>query len=254
MAGADPAQFANMPTTGSETDQLFERIQRVCGNPITYHSFLKLVNAFNQNIIDMATMMERAKYFIGRDKQLFDDFKAVLSYSDPYPEPAPLESNVRNADFPESRVRGGESPRRVHPITAAERNDPGPSYRMVSKVRSRDIPGILLDITNNDDDDDELLLFFSQKLHSARELMPFAGKSLMTNTYHILRGLVKMAGLWRPRRTSLRKFCTGLKRSDTLVILILTLVWQPLHCLNGSLKLLKVYRQKNGKIIARRHA
>lgn len=58
----------------------FERVKKHIDDRPTYIEFLKLLNLFTQDIIDMRTLVDRAALFIGGQRDLFDIFKALCGY------------------------------------------------------------------------------------------------------------------------------------------------------------------------------
>ncbi|KAJ1675234.1 hypothetical protein EV182_001669, partial [Spiromyces aspiralis] len=60
----------------------FERVKRFIGRTSTYNEFLKLLNMFNQEIIDPKTLVERVEPFIGGDRELFEWFKNFVGFDD----------------------------------------------------------------------------------------------------------------------------------------------------------------------------
>ncbi|KAI8342641.1 hypothetical protein BC941DRAFT_389690 [Chlamydoabsidia padenii] len=68
------------PTVSSEEVDLFERIRKYIGNKPSYEEFLKTLNLYTQQIVDLDMLMDQVKVFIGSNKELFDWFKSVLAY------------------------------------------------------------------------------------------------------------------------------------------------------------------------------
>lgn len=58
----------------------FERVKKHIDDRPTYIEFLKLLNLFTQDIIDMRTLVDRAALFIGGQRDLFATFKALCGY------------------------------------------------------------------------------------------------------------------------------------------------------------------------------
>ncbi|MCO5589722.1 hypothetical protein L7F22_043690 [Adiantum nelumboides] len=58
----------------------FERVKKHIDDRPTYIEFLKLLNLFTQDIIDMRTLVDRAALFIGGQRDLFTTFKSLCGY------------------------------------------------------------------------------------------------------------------------------------------------------------------------------
>ncbi|CAO3596649.1 unnamed protein product [Absidia cylindrospora] len=83
---ADPYAFPASPfdpvhpTVTAEEVELFERIRKYIGNKPSYEEFLKTLNLYTQQIVDLDLLMDQVETFIGSNKELFDWFKSVLGY------------------------------------------------------------------------------------------------------------------------------------------------------------------------------
>lgn len=58
----------------------FERVKKFIDDRPTYIEFLKLLNLFTQEIIDLRTLVDRAALFIGGHRELFTTFKGLCGY------------------------------------------------------------------------------------------------------------------------------------------------------------------------------
>lgn len=58
----------------------FERVKKFIDDRPTYIEFLKLLNLFTQDIIDLRTLVDRAALFIGGNRDLFSTFKNLCGY------------------------------------------------------------------------------------------------------------------------------------------------------------------------------
>lgn len=59
----------------------FERVKKYIDDRTTYHEFLKLLNLFVNDLIDLRTLVERAMLFLGgEDKDLAQDFKQLVGW------------------------------------------------------------------------------------------------------------------------------------------------------------------------------
>ncbi|KAI8084776.1 uncharacterized protein BX664DRAFT_267268 [Halteromyces radiatus] len=74
--GFDP----NNPSISAGEVELFEQIRKHIGNKPSYEVFLKLLNLYTQDIVDLDTLLERVDSFLGNKPELFDWFKSVIGY------------------------------------------------------------------------------------------------------------------------------------------------------------------------------
>lgn len=75
----------NNPTVSNDEVELFEHIRKHIGNKPSYEVFLKLLNLYSQDIIDLDILIERVHAFLGNKPKLLDWFKSVVGYgSDSY--------------------------------------------------------------------------------------------------------------------------------------------------------------------------
>lgn len=58
----------------------FERVKKHLDDRTTYLDFLKLLNLYTQEVIDVATLVDRASLFLGGRSELFDAFKGLVGY------------------------------------------------------------------------------------------------------------------------------------------------------------------------------
>ncbi|KXS16514.1 hypothetical protein M427DRAFT_154438 [Gonapodya prolifera JEL478] len=87
---------------GSQMEvEFFEKVRKAMPKP-TYNDFLKLLNMFSQEIIDVATLVERARPFLARSgsMDLFEFLKRLVKYEEEeaiYNVPAPRpEMDLKN--------------------------------------------------------------------------------------------------------------------------------------------------------------
>ena len=59
----------------------FEHVKRALDNRDLYNEFLKLVNLFTQEYIDMAQLVKESRNFLG-DTDLYKQFKDILGWDD----------------------------------------------------------------------------------------------------------------------------------------------------------------------------
>eukprot|EP00158_Paraphelidium_tribonemae_P008489 Partr_v1_DN28590_c0_g1_i1_m73034 putative Paired AMPhipathic helix protein len=96
---------------GEEFD-FFEKVKKVLGNKTSYSEFLKVLNLFNQDIIDIKLLVEKVDPFLSKSPDLYDWFKGYIKYND--------------VDAPTEIIRSVTPPR---DFTDAKRS--GSSYRML---------------------------------------------------------------------------------------------------------------------------
>lgn len=73
------------PSVSSEEVDLFDRIKKHIGNKPSYEEFLKLLNLYTQEIVDMDTLVAQVKGFLGNNKELMDNFKYTIGYEPKQP-------------------------------------------------------------------------------------------------------------------------------------------------------------------------
>lgn len=99
--------------------QFFERVQLAIDNRDVYNEFLKLINLFTQEIIDMRRLIEQSRTFLG--EELLAQFKEILGWDSGW------ESNSAGVN--------GEGMERISKEYLNVRN--GPSYRRLPASVSR---------------------------------------------------------------------------------------------------------------------
>lgn len=60
----------------------FDKAKKFIDDKYTYHEFLKLINLFSQDMIDVKTLMERAELFIGQSPEVWALFKKICGLDD----------------------------------------------------------------------------------------------------------------------------------------------------------------------------
>lgn len=60
----------------------FDRVKSYCGDVTTYHEFLKLLNLYTQDILDLTALVSRAFLFIGQEADLWKDFCHMVGWTD----------------------------------------------------------------------------------------------------------------------------------------------------------------------------
>ena len=74
------------PLVNTEELALFDRIKKFIDDKQTYHEFLKLLNLYTQEIIDMPTLLEKAFLFIGSSDEIFGLFREFVGEQDGFVE------------------------------------------------------------------------------------------------------------------------------------------------------------------------
>ncbi|KAJ1946719.1 Transcriptional regulatory protein sin3, partial [Linderina pennispora] len=83
MPDAAMIQMPQNPATATSDELVFfERVKRFIGQPATYNEFLKLLNMYNQEVLDAKGLMDRAASFIGDDRELMAWFKQFVGYDE----------------------------------------------------------------------------------------------------------------------------------------------------------------------------
>ncbi|PWA02816.1 hypothetical protein BB558_001036 [Smittium angustum] len=120
----------------------FEKVKRYIGKASTYNEFIKLLNLYNQGILDEQGLVERAEPFIESDPELFIWFKNFVG-----PNRASSKLSLEHDDFSESSIERPFAaplepykPTVTHPPPEQDNADPklfekstksyGPSYRL----------------------------------------------------------------------------------------------------------------------------
>jgi paired amphipathic helix protein Sin3a len=72
----------NAPSIAIHDDtHFFERVKRVLDNRETYNEFLKVINLFTQDYIDMARLVREARHYL-RDGELLKQFRDILGWDE----------------------------------------------------------------------------------------------------------------------------------------------------------------------------
>lgn len=81
----EPVQPPHKTSNLIEEIGFFDKVKKAIGSKQSYNEFLKIVNLFNQELIDKDTLIERVEGFIGSHLDLFDWFKTFVGFEDkPY--------------------------------------------------------------------------------------------------------------------------------------------------------------------------
>ncbi|KAJ2473489.1 hypothetical protein GGI02_000807 [Coemansia sp. RSA 2322] len=142
-------QPVNAATATPDELAFFERVKRFIGQPSAYNEFLKLLNLYNQQVLDPKTLVDRAESFIGDDLELFGWFKQFVGFDE---QQMSLEDSRSGDEAIMESILGPEpgaymSPEEVAKtlrparakINLANYKEYGPSYRLLpdSSAQSR---------------------------------------------------------------------------------------------------------------------
>jgi len=112
-------------TASTQEDQtFFERVKKTLDNRETYDEFLKLINLFSQDIIDMRTLVEKASIFLGDGTDLSLSFRRIIGWDE-------RERLVREPDVP--TATGVKNSAIYTAVVEQEKKHQkcGPSYRRI---------------------------------------------------------------------------------------------------------------------------
>ena len=76
-----PNQYPPPTVIPADQTTFFDRVRRSIDTPETYNEFLKLINLFTQDIIDMRLLVEQSRNFI-REPDLMMQFREILGWDD----------------------------------------------------------------------------------------------------------------------------------------------------------------------------
>ena len=134
--------LSNMPQTlaSPEDVSLFDKIKKYIDDKITYHEFLKLVNLWTQNFIDLQAFIDRAHVFIGQSPELWSSFRRVVNADEQSIFPNDPQSSQGGYGFggminvDNSVAENTPMLERVKPDLSGPRvKSYGPSYRKLPK-------------------------------------------------------------------------------------------------------------------------
>jgi paired amphipathic helix protein Sin3a len=182
--------MSNMPQTlaSPEDVSLFDKIKKYIDDKITYHEFLKLVNLWTQNFIDLQAFIDRAHVFIGQSPELWASFRRVVNADEQSIFPNDPQSSQGGYGFggminvDNSVAENTPMLERVKPDLSGPRvKSYGPSYRKLPKSVSRSS----CPLTRNE-------LMNRKSTFSALVEMLCVGRSSMTNGSHTPSGPPRM--------------------------------------------------------------
>ncbi|KAJ7082535.1 histone deacetylase complex, SIN3 component [Mycena crocata] len=119
-----PMGIPNMGTTSADKLLFFDRAKKALENRQMYEDFLKLLSLFSKEVIDMKTLIERTRDFLG-ERELMDEFKELVGWD---------ESADSVEKGPPGSIRTGP-PEALSALPADDGE--GPSYRRLPDSESR---------------------------------------------------------------------------------------------------------------------
>ncbi|GAA98485.1 uncharacterized protein L969DRAFT_88610 [Mixia osmundae IAM 14324] len=125
------------PPIEADESSFFERVAKWIDDKKTYHDFLKLLNLFAQDLIDLPALVSRAYLFLGQNPDLWAQFRGIVGWNDGYAGPGRVLqetgewviTNVPTADTSWTDAGQADSAKfgpsyRKLPSTAREVNQP----------------------------------------------------------------------------------------------------------------------------------
>ncbi|CAO3642759.1 unnamed protein product [Cunninghamella blakesleeana] len=107
------------PMVSAEEIELFDHIHKHIGNKPSYEVFLKLLNLYSQDIIDLDELVKRVNTFLGSKPELMIWFKAVIGYDS-------STSSTPTVERPTTSIQKPD-------LVRCETVNDSPSYRRVPK-------------------------------------------------------------------------------------------------------------------------
>jgi paired amphipathic helix protein Sin3a len=71
-----------LPQASMQDVNFFNRVKVYSTDIATYHEFLKLLNLYTQDILDLTALVSRAYLFIGQEASLWKDFREIVGWTD----------------------------------------------------------------------------------------------------------------------------------------------------------------------------
>ena len=103
-----------------DDNTFFERVRDFLNNRETYDEFLKLVNLFTQDVIDLRTLVHQATNFLGEGSELMAQLKEIVGWDEK--ERRDMDNEAANASKPllkpnkaDLTIRYGPSYRKLPP-------------------------------------------------------------------------------------------------------------------------------------------
>ncbi len=76
----EPLGPPTRPTATSEELAFFDRVKKFIGNKASYNEFLKVLNLFSQDILDINLLVEKVEGFLGGNRELLEWFKRFVGW------------------------------------------------------------------------------------------------------------------------------------------------------------------------------
>ncbi|GAA5868660.1 hypothetical protein JCM8547_003773 [Rhodosporidiobolus lusitaniae] len=70
------------PTPSQPDLAFFARVKAHAKDPVVYHEFLKLLNLYTQELIDLTALVSRAWLFLHQDAEVWSEFKEIVGWTD----------------------------------------------------------------------------------------------------------------------------------------------------------------------------
>lgn len=127
------------PQASSADIAFFSRVKNYISDVTTYHEFLKLLNLYTQEILDLTALVSRAFLFLGQEASLWKEFKEIVGWTEgkavgDVGGRVDIEGGLRIIE----NVPSLDGPRRAKGDSGKGWKTSGPSYRqMPQSVRRR---------------------------------------------------------------------------------------------------------------------
>lgn len=124
--------LAPKPQASPADIAFFSRVKNYISETTTYHEFLKLLNLYTQDILDLTGLVSRAFLFIGQDAALWREFRDIVGWTDGKAtgDAAGRVEVVEGVRIIEN-VPGQDGPRRGKGDAGKGWKTYGPSYRQL---------------------------------------------------------------------------------------------------------------------------
>jgi paired amphipathic helix protein Sin3a len=145
-----PRAPSTEPQTLASAEEVafFDKVKKYVDDKVTYHEFLKLINLFSQDLIDVPTLLDRAEHFIGNSPEVWYAFKKMVVVDGSGNPPSNPRSRQLGYGFggmialEGAHVENTPMLERVKPDMSGSRvKTYGPSYRKLPKTVSFGIVG-----------------------------------------------------------------------------------------------------------------
>lgn len=130
---ADANQIPKPKTVVAKEELIFfHHVKNYFANQTTYIEFLKIINLFTQDLIDLKTLVLKIKPFLNTCPELFSQFTDIVGWRED-PSVVPSKRKGATNGQPESKKVCNRTALNTRPISSDSNNvsDCGPSYRQV---------------------------------------------------------------------------------------------------------------------------